>query len=60
MGLLYQLRCGARLVDLAQRARLWDFCTNSVVGLVQWNWLSEPVYGTFGSTLLWGPLSGLG
>jgi hypothetical protein len=33
MGLLYQLRCGARLADLAERARLWDFCINSVVGL---------------------------
>jgi hypothetical protein len=33
MGLLYQLRCGARLVDLAVRARVWDFCINSGVGL---------------------------
>jgi hypothetical protein len=33
MGLLYQISCGARLVDLAERARLWDFCINSVVGL---------------------------
>jgi hypothetical protein len=31
MGLLYQLRCGARLVDLAERARLWDFGIYSVV-----------------------------
>jgi hypothetical protein len=33
MGLLYQLCCGARLVDSAERARLWDFCIKSVVGL---------------------------
>jgi hypothetical protein len=33
MGLLDQLCCGVRLVDLAERARLWDFCINSVVGL---------------------------
>jgi hypothetical protein len=32
MGLLYQLRCGASLGELAERARLWDFCINSVVG----------------------------